>query len=177
MSSGGGFSDSSAGWRWAFYINLVIGGLCAPVYLWLIPNLDPRPGVALKDRFREMDFVGGILTMGAFTSGVMAVSFGGIQYEWNSGTIIGLFVCSAVLFILLGIQQVYTIFTNLNRRIFPVEFFRSRTMLILFAMTSAGGTAIFIPIYSMYLRLLFFSRTRVPTHPYPLSIKEACLSS
>lgn len=157
---GGGFSDSSAGWRWAFYINLVIGGLCAPVYLWLIPNKDPRPGVSLLDRFREMDWVGGILTMGAFTSGVMAVSFGGIQYDWNSGTIIGLFVCSGVLFIILGFQQVFTVFTNLSRRIFPVEFFRSRTMLILFCMTAAGGTAIFIPIYIIPV---FFQFTRGDT--------------
>jgi hypothetical protein len=104
-----------------------------------------------------MDWAGGILTMGAFTSGVMAISFGGIQYEWNSGTIIGLFVCSGVLFILLGLQQVFTVFTNTSRRIFPVEFFHSRTMLILFAMTSAGGTAIFVPIYIIPV---FFQFTR-----------------
>lgn len=30
---GGAFSDSSATWRWAFYINLVIGAVCAPVSL------------------------------------------------------------------------------------------------------------------------------------------------
>jgi len=77
----------------------------------------------------------------------VAVSFGGITYPWNSGRVIGLFVCSGVLFILLGIQHVYTIFTTTSRRIFPVQFFKSRTILILFAMTAAGGTAVFIPIY------------------------------
>jgi hypothetical protein len=50
-----------------------------------------------------MDYVGSILTMGAFVSGVMAVSFGGVTYEWNSGQTIGLFCCSGVLFILLGL--------------------------------------------------------------------------
>ncbi|KAH6723623.1 major facilitator superfamily domain-containing protein [Leptodontidium sp. MPI-SDFR-AT-0119] len=154
---GGAFTDSSAGWRFAFYINLFIGGLCAPVYIFMLPNYDPRPGVSLMDRAREMDYLGALLTLGAFVSGVMAISFGGVQYEWNSGTIIGLFVCSGVLFILLGLQQVYTIFTNTSRRVFPVEFFKSRTILILFAMTAAGGTAVFIPIYMMPI---YFQYTR-----------------
>jgi hypothetical protein len=101
----------------------------------------------MKDRFREMDFVGGFLVIAAFVLGVMAVSMGGISWPWNSGKVIGMFVASGILFILLGFQQVYTIFTTVERRIFPVQFFRSRTVLILFAMTSAGGTAIFIPIY------------------------------
>lgn len=126
---GGAFSDSSAGWRWAFYINLCIGAVCAPVYLFMLPVKDPRPGVSFMDRAREMDYVGGILTIGAFVSGVMAVSFGGITYPWNSGKIIGLFVCSGVLFILLGLQQVYTVLTTTSRRIIPVEFFKSRTIL------------------------------------------------
>lgn len=157
---GGGFSDSSAGWEWAFYINLCIGAACAPVYLFMLPNKDPRPGISLMDRAREMDYVGSILTMGAFVSGVMAVSFGGVTYEWNSGQTIGLFCCSGILFILLGLQQVYTIFTTTSRRVFPVEFFKSRTMLILFAMTAAGGTAIFVPIYMIPI---FFQFTRNDT--------------
>lgn len=154
---GGAFTDSSAGWRWAFYINLCIGAVCAPVYIFMLPNKDPRPGVSLADRAREMDYLGGLLTIGAFISGVMAVSFGGITYPWNSGKIIGLFVCSGVLFILLGLQQVYTIFTTTTRRIFPIEFFKSRTILILFSMTAAGGTAVFIPIYMIPI---FFQFTR-----------------
>lgn len=154
---GGAFTDSSAGWRWAFYINLCIGALCAPVYFFMLPNVDPRPGVSFKARAIEMDYVGAILTIGAFVSGVMAVSFGGITYPWNSGKIIGLFCCSGVLFILLGFQQVYTVFTTKARRIFPVEFFKSRTILILFCMTAAGGTAVFVPIYMIPT---FFQFTR-----------------
>ncbi|CZR65858.1 related to major facilitator (MFS1) transporter [Phialocephala subalpina] len=152
---GGAFTDSSAGWRWAFYINLCIGAVCAPVYLFMLPNKDPRPGVSFMDRAREMDYLGGLLIVGAFVSGVMAMSFGGVTYPWNSGKIIGLFCCSGVLFILLGLQQVYTIYTTKTRRIFPVEFFKSRTILILFAVTAAGGTAVFIPIYMIPIYFQF----------------------
>ncbi|KAF7945569.1 hypothetical protein EAE96_010336 [Botrytis aclada] len=154
---GGAFVDSSAGWRWAFYINLCIGAACAPIYIFLIPNYDPCPGVPFLHRAKEVDYLGAILIIGAFVSGVMAVSFGGVTYPWNSGKIIGLFVCSGILFIIFGIQQVFTIFTTTSRINFPIEFLKSRTMLILFAMTSAGGTAIFIPIYMIPI---FFQFTR-----------------
>ncbi|KIN06875.1 hypothetical protein OIDMADRAFT_36630 [Oidiodendron maius Zn] len=116
---------------------IAIGAVCAPVYLFMLLKIDPRPGVKFFDRAREVDYVGMILTVGAFMSGVMAVNFGGVQYPWNSCRIIGLFVCSGVLFTLLALQQVFTVFTTTSRRIFPVEFFKKKTILILFAMTSA----------------------------------------
>ena len=121
-----------------------IGAVCAPVYICMLPNKDPRLGASLTDRAHEIDHVRAVLTLGAFVSGTMAISFGGITYPWGSGKIIDLFVCSSVLFTMLGIQQVYIIFITTSRRIFPVEFLKSRT-LILFAMTSIGGTAVFLP--------------------------------
>lgn len=45
--------------------------VCAPVYLFMLPNIDPRPGVSLKDRAKEMDYIGGVLVIGTFISGVM----------------------------------------------------------------------------------------------------------
>jgi hypothetical protein len=98
--------------------------------------------------------------MGALTAFVLAISWGGVVYAWNSATIIGLFVCSAVLFIILGFQQVYTRFTTLSRRIIPVEFFGSRTVLILFSATAAAGAASFVPIYMIPV---FFQFTRGDT--------------
>ena len=154
---GGAFTDSSIGWRWSFYINLCIGAVCAPVYIFMLPNEDPRPGVPFLDRAREVDYTGMLLTGGAFASGVMAASFGGVQYPWNSGKIIGLLVCSGMLFILLGFQQVYAVFTTISRRIFPVEFLEMKSMVILFAMKAASGAATAVPLYMIPI---FFQFTR-----------------
>lgn len=154
---GGAFTDSAAGWRWSFYINLVIGAVFAPVYVFMLPNRDPRPGASLGQRAVELDYFGTLLTLGAFISGVMAISFGGVDYAWKSGTIIGLFCCSGVLFLLLGLQQSFTIMTTVSRRIFPVEFFKSRTILVMFAAMASGGTSLFLPVY--YIPL-FFQFTR-----------------
>jgi hypothetical protein len=154
---GGAFTQSSAGWRWAFYINLCIGGASAPVLLFLLPTYDPRPQITHLNRWREMDFVGGIILIGAFISGVMAIGFGGILYAWNSGQIIACFVLSFVLFVVFAIQQELAIFTTPARRIFPVQFLRHRTMLILFAETSCAACGVVVPLYMIPL---FFQFTR-----------------
>lgn len=79
---GGAFTVSSATWRWAFYINLVIGGACAPVYVLLVPSVDPRPGTTIQKRAAEIDLVGTVLMIGTLVSGLMAISFGGTVYAW-----------------------------------------------------------------------------------------------
>ncbi len=108
-------------------------------------------------RFEELDFVGTIILIGAFVSGVMAISFGGIIYAWNSGQTIALFVVSGVLFIVFGIQQEWHILTTVERRIFPVQFLRSRSMIILFAEASCAASAMVVPLYFIPL---FFQFTR-----------------
>jgi MFS family permease len=154
---GGAFSESEVGWRWAFYINLFIGAICAPFYIFLIPSKDPRPGASLKERAAEMDYAGIVLQAGALAAFIIAINWGGITYPWNSGRIIALFVVSGVLFMILGIQQVWNISTTASRRIIPVQFFRSRTVLVLFSITAAGGACSFVPIYMVPI---FFQFTR-----------------
>lgn len=121
----------------------------------MIPTFDPRPGVPYKERLVELDYVGTVLMVGACVSGVMAINFGGTIYPWNSGQTIACFVVSGILFIILGLQQGLCIFTTEDRRIFPCQFLKSRTLLILFAQTSASVTVFFVPIYFIPLYFQF----------------------
>ena len=148
---GGAFTSSSAGWRWAFYINLVIGGLCAPVYVFLLPASKPRPNDSSKALWMTLDWVGVFLSIGAFLTGTMAISFGGVIYPWQSGTVIALFVLSGLFFIAFGIQQAKAWFTTEELRLFPVEFVMNKDLSILFASIGAGTCLIFLPIYFLPL--------------------------
>lgn len=150
---GGAFVESPATWRWAFYINLCVAGLCAPVYLLWIPSFKPRAGTKALTLVREFDIVGTVLSMGAIVTLIMATNLGGALYAWNSGQIIALFVVSFVLFIAFGIQQTYTIFTGLTSRIFPIQFMRNWNAVLLFCCAAAVNTAGFVPIY--YVPLYF----------------------
>ncbi|MCJ1369594.1 hypothetical protein MMC20_000806 [Loxospora ochrophaea] len=152
---GGAFADSKATWRWAFYINLCFGGLFAPFYFLYLPSCDPRPGASFLARCREIDYLGTLLQVGAFVSGIMAVSFGGVLYSWNSATIIALFILSAILFILLGLQQTFTVLTTPSRRVFPIQYVTHKELAILFAQIAAASTNSFIAIYFIPLYFQF----------------------
>ncbi|KAF1999295.1 MFS general substrate transporter [Amniculicola lignicola CBS 123094] len=152
---GGAFADSKATWRWAFYINLVIGALAAPVYVFLIPSQAPNPSVPFKTRLGNLDWVGAIVVAGAFLSGTMAIAFGGAVYDWNSGQTIGMFVTSGVLLIFFAVQQSLKFFTNEEHRLFPVQFVLNYEMCILFAQVAASVTCAFIPTYFIPLFFQF----------------------
>ncbi|KAI7775097.1 hypothetical protein LA080_007381 [Diaporthe eres] len=102
----------------------------------MLPSKDPRPGVPFENRVRELDHAGIILLVGCLVSLIMAINFSGVTYGWNSGQIIGLFVCAGVLFTLLVVQQSWTLFVALPRRLMPFQFFRKYTIIILFVCTS-----------------------------------------
>ncbi|KAF5485349.1 Efflux pump DEP3 [Colletotrichum siamense] len=76
----GAFEQSAVGWRWAFYINLFIRAVCAPAYIFLLPSVDPRPGVSLRERASQLDYAGMVLLLGSLASFIMAINFGGLTY-------------------------------------------------------------------------------------------------
>lgn len=132
----------------AQYINLVIGAIAAPAYFLLLPNTNQHlNSESMFKRIKAIDWVGTTLISGAVVSGIMGVSFGGVLFPWKSGTIIGLFVCSGILWILFGLQQVLVIFTTLEDRIFPCDIVRKVEANVLFAQTACGLGASTVVIY------------------------------
>lgn len=112
-----GGSFEKVNWRWAFYINLIIGGLLMPVWLFMLPSFHPTKDVPLSQRAKGFDTVGAILSIGAFVTTIMPINFGGTVYQWKSGTIIALFVVAGVLWIGFGVQQTLTLWTSAENRV------------------------------------------------------------
>lgn len=118
-----------------------------------MPTFDPRPHQTFAERIREFDYPGAFLSIAALVSIILAINFGGTLYAWNSGQIIALFVVAGILFIVFGLQQVFTIFTRKQDRMFPIHFLRNREAVLLFILTATANCAGFIPIY--YIPLYF----------------------
>lgn len=150
---GGAFTQSSATWRWAFYLNLCVAGLFAPVYLFWIPSFKPRATSKSSALVREIDGVGTVLSIAGLITTIMAINFGGTIYEWNSGAVIALFVVSGVVWIAFAFQQAYSIFTTETQRVFPVHFLKNWNAVLLFISMAAVNAAGFIPIY--YIPIYF----------------------
>ncbi|KAH7355747.1 major facilitator superfamily domain-containing protein [Pyrenochaeta sp. MPI-SDFR-AT-0127] len=157
---GGAFADGPATWRWAFYINLVLFGLFSPIYMLTIRSHLPQPGEGLLTRVAKLDWLGILLNAAIYTAFVLSFAIGGTIWPWSSGGTIGSIVVFAVLVVLFSLQQQFCIFTTHTDRIFPIQFLRSRTFLLLFVAQSCVQTALAIPIY--YIPL-FFQFTRAET--------------
>ncbi|KAK7744557.1 hypothetical protein SLS53_003442 [Cytospora paraplurivora] len=152
---GGAFTDSSATWRWSFYINLCIGGVAAPVYAFLLPAADPRRGQGFGLRMKSLDLIGAVLSAGAITTLVMAISFGGSVYAWDSGQIIGLFVTTGVLWIAFILQQRFALLTTPENRLFPASLMKSWEIDILFAQMASAQVIVTVPVYFIPLYFQF----------------------
>jgi len=141
----GGAFALHATWRWGFYINLCVGAACAPVYIFLVPSIDPQSGSSMKDRLKNIDWLGMILLAGASTTLIMGICFGGVVYPWKSARTIALFVLAFVFSLAFGVQQGLVLFTN--HPVFPVSMVKNVSVLAIFFNEACSATACFLPIY------------------------------
>ncbi|KAM0261020.1 hypothetical protein ACHAQJ_002459 [Trichoderma viride] len=153
---GGAFVQSSATWRWAFYINLVLGAVFGPVYVLGLPSVNHTVGKTVLERIKNIDFLGLLLGAGSWVSFCMAFTMAGGQWPWNDGRTIATLVVFGVVVVLYLLQQTYCIGTTVATRSLAVHLFRSRTQILLFICTMSSISALyvltyFIPIYFQFV--------------------------
>ena len=87
----GGWLTDTLSWHWIFWINLPLGAAA----LWL----SQRALNLLKQRRLKarVDYLGAALLTGMITSALLVMTWGGTEYEWGSGLILGLGGLSALL--------------------------------------------------------------------------------
>ena len=150
---GGAFSVSSATWRWAFYINLPIAGVFAPVYLFFLPSVNLAPELSWRTKLEHIDFLGFLLSAATWVSFTLVLTFAGATWAWNDGRTIALFVVFGALLLLFVLQQYFLVGTSASNRLLPLHLLASRTQVLLYIVTSAVTASLFVPIY--YLPLYF----------------------
>jgi len=129
--------------------------------LFLLPSHNPRPGLSIIRRLRSIDWIGVLLVTSSLVLFTLALLFGGNQYAWNSGIVIGFFVACGVLAILFGLSQLsFMPGQTKERRIFPMHYFLRKDTVLLAVATGAGSCGMFVAIY--YIPL-FFQFTRGDT--------------
>jgi hypothetical protein len=157
---GGAFAGSNATWRWAFYINLILAAVSAPIYVLCFPRFDPQPTLSAREKWRKVDLVGAFLKATLISLLTIVLSFAGSTWRWQSGGTIALWVLLGVSLIAFAVQQTLTIFTTEEYRLFPVHFLKSRSLILISFGTFAAGAGLFVAIYYVPL---FFQFTKSDT--------------
>ncbi|KAI8805799.1 major facilitator superfamily domain-containing protein [Cladochytrium replicatum] len=145
---GGAFTDSSATWRWAFYINLPIGGFTILVVLIFLrlPHTDSGESIATK--IQNIDYLGVLILVGAVTSLLLPLQLGGTSWAWDAPQTIVLFVaCAVLLAAFLWVESKFS-----KEPIVPMSVFSSMSVyasLIMPIFTGAAflATNYYIPLY------------------------------
>ena len=86
----GGFITEHFTWRWLFFVNLPIAALTL-IVIWFymhVPN---------ERRKHAIDVWGSVTLSGGITCVLLATVWGGVQYPWASGQIVGLYAAAALL--------------------------------------------------------------------------------
>ena len=136
----GGFITDHFSWRWVFYLNLPIGGVTL-AYLARVLRLP------LHRTEHKIDYLGAGLLGAAATAIVLVSTWGGTQYAWGSGRIIGLAVlalASTVAFLLVEARTA--------EPILPLHLFRNRNFSLVAGLSFLAGLAMFgaitfLPLY------------------------------
>lgn len=157
---GGAFAESGAGWRWAFWINLIVAAITAPAMLLCLPNIQPST-LPLGKRLRTQDWIGIVILCAGGACFAMAVSFGGTVYAFDSGSLITLWVMTGVLLIAFILVTIYHPGVSAENRLYPWHFMKQIELDILqYHLFNVAG-AMFMTLY--YVPLIFqFTRSDGP---------------
>jgi MFS family permease len=138
----GGFIAEHLHWSWIFWINLP---LCAIAYLLTHKVLQRLPR---HDRPHRLDIPGAVLMVGAAIALMLALTWGGRRYSWDSLPIVALFAASAVLWAVFAWQAM-----TAREPFIPLSVLRDGAMRVgtaaaFFAVGTMTALTVVLPLYA-----------------------------
>jgi len=137
----------------AFYINLPLAAVCSPIYFWLLPKFNAQPCVSGLEKLAKVDWAGALLNASTFCLFMIALTSSGSTWTWDAPGSVAIWVVFGISLTTFALQSTFSIFTTPERRLFPMQFLRSRTLVLLYFTTAAAATSLAIALY--YIPLFF----------------------
>lgn len=180
---GGAFTDSSATWRWCFYINLPIGAVTI-ILLFFFLHLDDNKrasdtSLTFAQQMKQLDPLGLLCFVPGIVCLILALQWGGVTYAWGNWRIILLFVLFGVLAIAFITIQILT--SNTTATV-PGRIQLQRTLIFgcffAFCIGSVQLCAIYyIPIWFQAIKGTSAIQSGIDSLPFILAVVVASMMS
>src|SRR5215212_7039944 len=137
----GGWITDNFSWRWLFYVNLPFG-VAALVFVVAYLHIPHMP------RRHRLDYVGFAALPLALIAVLLATTWGGTTYPWDSWQIVSLYVVGALILIGFLINEYYTQEPVLPLRLWKNSVFTLSNISNLAIAMCMFGAIFFIPVYA-----------------------------
>ncbi|WP_261665014.1 MDR family MFS transporter [Deinococcus sp. Marseille-Q6407] len=136
----GGFLTDSLSWRWTFYVNLPLGLLALFLIVAKMPRLGQRSG-------GKIDFLGALFILGATIPLLLALTWGGITYPWDSTTILSLLGGAFVSLLAFLFAESRASDPIIPLSLFRIPMFRTGNLASFVINMAFFGVVMFLPLY------------------------------
>ncbi|KAF2006923.1 fungal trichothecene efflux pump [Amniculicola lignicola CBS 123094] len=103
--------NTSAGWRWSYYLGIILSGITVILYQFLYhpPTYDQLHvhGKTRWQQFKELDFVGIFLFIAGTIVFLIGLSWGGTTYPWKSAAVICSIILGGLTLVAFAIYETY----------------------------------------------------------------------
>ncbi|KAF2729587.1 MFS general substrate transporter [Polyplosphaeria fusca] len=146
----GGVLTEHTTWRWVFYINFPFCFLGFILAIFFV-RLNAVSKLTLKEKLGKTDWIGALLFIGGATSFLVGLSWGGVQYPWDSAQTLAPILVGAF-----GIVS-FVIWLNYKRTdtLLPLSIFYCTSALAAFYCALINGLLLFTGLY--YVPFYFLS--------------------
>jgi hypothetical protein len=75
-------------WRWVFYLNLPIPGVCLVMLYFFLQVNNPERDIGLRTKLARIDWVGNFFLISSVSGILIGLSWGGSTYAWSSWNVL-----------------------------------------------------------------------------------------
>jgi len=136
----GGWLTDVASWRWIFYINLPVGVLA----LGVLAVAMPKPETGQQHR---VDWWGAAALTAGLVPLLLALNWGGSQYEWGSTTIMGLFAAAVIALGVFVYRELHASEPILDVRLFKDRGFSASMTVLFLSGVGMFASIMFLPLF------------------------------
>ncbi|HKV03089.1 MAG TPA: MDR family MFS transporter [Ktedonobacteraceae bacterium] len=136
----GGWITDNWGWRWVFYVNMPVGAIAILTAGFVLPK-------AIRRVQHKIDYIGAITLVAGTVPLLLAFSWAGTQYAWNSWQIIGLFIFAAVMLVIFFWLETRVAEPIISPRLFKNSIFLISAIAMFLVSAGLFGAILYLPLF------------------------------